>query len=214
MPDWKAAAKLVRTIAENYKLPYYTLSPTYSICKEHGYLTGEHFTCPVCGEKAEVYSRITGYYRPVQNWNDGKTQEYKDRRMYDVRHSILKRNPEASRRVAEAIEAAKAENGQKAGEAAKVPVMDGQEKTGSETASGNGMFLFTTKTCPNCRIAKEFLKDEDYKVVDAEENPELSDAYGIMQAPTLVLVKDGRVEKFVNASNIKKYVDSKKEHQD
>ena len=214
MPDWKAAAKLVRTIAENYKLPYYTLSPTYSICKEHGYLTGEHFTCPVCGEKAEVYSRITGYYRPVQNWNDGKTQEYKDRRMYDVRHSILKRNPEASRRVAEAIEAAKAENGQKAGEAAKVPVMDGQEKTGSETASGNGMFLFTTKTCPNCRIAKEFLKDEDYKVVDAEENPELSDAYGIMQAPTLVLVKDGKVEKFVNASNIKKYVDSKKEHQD
>ena len=135
MPDWKAAAKLVRTIAENYKLPYYTLSPTYSICKEHGYLTGEHFTCPVCGEKAEVYSRITGYYRPVQNWNDGKTQEYKDRRMYDVRHSILKRNPEASRRVAEAIEAAKAENGQRVGEAAKVPAMVGQEKTGSETAS-------------------------------------------------------------------------------
>ena len=77
LPDWKAAAKLVRTIAENYKLPYYTLSPTYSICREHGYLNGEHFTCPVCGEKAEVYSRITGYYRPVQNWNDGKT---------DVRH--------------------------------------------------------------------------------------------------------------------------------
>ncbi len=76
MPDWKAAANLVRKIAENYRLPYYTISPTYSICAEHGYIAGEHFTCPVCGAKAEVYSRITGYYRPVQNWNDGKTQEY------------------------------------------------------------------------------------------------------------------------------------------
>ncbi|MFQ7185165.1 MAG: anaerobic ribonucleoside-triphosphate reductase [Hungatella sp.] len=83
LPDWKAAANLVRTIAENYKLPYYTMSPTYSICKSHGYLIGEHFTCPICGEKAEVYSRITGYYRPVQNWNEGKSQEYKDRTNYD-----------------------------------------------------------------------------------------------------------------------------------
>ena len=77
LPGWKAAAALVRKIAENYSLPYYTLSPTYSVCKEHGYLAGEHFTCPICGKKSEVYSRITGYYRPVQNWNDGKTQEYK-----------------------------------------------------------------------------------------------------------------------------------------
>ena len=109
LPDWKAAAKLVRTIAENYKLPYYTLSPTYSICREHGYLNGEHFTCPVCGEKAEVYSRITGYYRPVQNWNDGKTQEYKERKMYDIGHSVLKRSPEASREIAQAIHQARDE---------------------------------------------------------------------------------------------------------
>ena len=68
LPDWKAAAALVRTIAENYKLPYYTLSPTYSVCRDHGYIAGEHFTCPTCGKPAEVYSRITGYYRPVQNW--------------------------------------------------------------------------------------------------------------------------------------------------
>ena len=223
MPDWRAAAKLVRTIAENYKLPYYTLSPTYSICKEHGYLTGEHFTCPVCGEKAEVYSRITGYYRPVQNWNDGKTQEYKERRMYDVRHSILKRNPEASKKVAEAMETAREQR--KAAEAAGLAgksaseALDGKltaEELGNVPAAGqeNGMFLFTTKTCPNCKVAKEFLKNEDYKVVDAEENPELSDAYGIMQAPTLVLVKNGKIEKFVNASNIKKFVDARKEQKD
>ena len=208
LPDWKAAAKLVRTIAENYKLPYYTLSPTYSICREHGYLNGEHFTCPVCGEKAEVYSRITGYYRPVQNWNDGKTQEYKERKMYDIGHSVLKRSPEASREIAQAIHQAREEiqearNEGKAGN-------EGKTKEPSMVPQGNGAFLFTTKTCPNCKIAKEFLKDEQYQVVDAEENPELSDAYGIMQAPTLVLVKDGEIRKFVNASNIKKYVDSRK----
>lgn len=110
MPDWKAAANLVRTIAENYKLPYYTMSPTYSICKSHGYLIGEHFTCPVCGEKAEVYSRITGYYRPVQNWNEGKTQEYKNRTAYDIGRSVLKHG--ASRIMAQSQ--CKAESGQAA----------------------------------------------------------------------------------------------------
>ena len=84
LPDWKSAANLVRKIAENYKLPYYTLSPTYSICKNHGYLAGEVKSCPVCGEGTEIYSRITGYYRPVQNWNDGKVQEFEDRRTYNV----------------------------------------------------------------------------------------------------------------------------------
>ncbi|MBE5972796.1 MAG: ribonucleoside triphosphate reductase [Lachnoclostridium sp.] len=201
LPDWKAAAKLVRTIAENYKLPYYTLSPTYSICKEHGYLIGEHYTCPICGQKAEVYSRITGYYRPVQNWNDGKTQEYKERKVYDIKHSVLKRNPDASKTILEAINEAK--SSMKAEHAAK-------QESAVPAAGGDGVFLFTTKTCPNCKIAKQFLKDEAYQVVDAEENPALTDAYGIMQAPTLVIVKDGSIQKFVNASNIKKYVDSKK----
>lgn len=84
LPNWQSAAKLVRIIAENYKLPYYTLSPTYSVCRDHGYLAGEQFECPQCGMKTEVYSRITGYYRPVQNWNDGKVQEYKERTVYNI----------------------------------------------------------------------------------------------------------------------------------
>lgn len=84
LPEWKSAAALVRKIAENYELSYYTLSPTYSVCANHGYLTGEQSVCPKCGNKTEVYSRITGYYRPIQNWNDGKSQEFLDRKTYSI----------------------------------------------------------------------------------------------------------------------------------
>lgn len=82
LPDWKSAMALVRAIAQNFHLPYYTISPTYSVCPDHGYLSGEQYVCPHCGKEAEVYSRITGYYRPIRNWNDGKQQEFKDRTEY------------------------------------------------------------------------------------------------------------------------------------
>lgn len=90
MPDWKATKTLVRTIAENYTLPYYTLSPTYSICMDHGYLKGEHAFCPICAKATEVYSRITGYYRPVRNWNDGKAREFVERKTYIPERSFKK----------------------------------------------------------------------------------------------------------------------------
>ncbi len=99
--DWKSAANLVRKIAENYKLPYYTLSPIYSICKNHGYINGEVNKCPKCGEETEVYSRITGYYRPVKNWNDGKAQEYKQRKSYDM--SCCKEKKEKCEKVKDAV---------------------------------------------------------------------------------------------------------------
>ena len=83
LPSWKSCMNLVRKIAENYHIPYYTMSPTYSVCPSHGYLTGEQHRCPVCYGKTEVYSRITGYYRPVQNWNDGKMEEFQNRKTYD-----------------------------------------------------------------------------------------------------------------------------------
>ena len=82
MADWKATEALVRSVAENYSLPYYTLSPTYSVCADHGYLAGEQAVCPCCGKATEIYSRITGYYRPVQNWNDGKAREFAERKTY------------------------------------------------------------------------------------------------------------------------------------
>ena len=191
LPDWKAAASLVRTIAQNYKLPYYTLSPTYSICKSHGYLAGEHFTCPICKQKAEVYSRITGYYRPVQNWNEGKLQEYKDRITYDTGKSVLKKEP-VSMRPVERVEA------------------ESQNESGEGLKKKPQLYLFTTRTCPNCRTAKEFLKGVDYQIIDAEEHPELAEKFGIMQAPTLVLVRDGVVQKFANASNIRRFAEEVK----
>jgi len=185
LPDWKAAASLVRTIASNYKLPYYTLSPTYSICKEHGYLAGEVKICPHCGAKTEVYSRITGYYRPVQNWNDGKLQEYANRTEYDIAHSSLKR---PIRSVVTLSDFA---------EDVEVKVEQPQ----------NIRYLFTTKTCPNCKLVKEYLKNVPCVTIDAEENMELARRYGVMQAPTLVVVNGDGHKKYVNASNIKKYVD-------
>ncbi len=180
LPDWEAAAKLVKTIAENYKLPYYTMSPTYSVCKTHGYLAGEQFTCPHCGEKAEVYSRITGYYRPVQNWNEGKAQEYKNRRIYEIEHS---REMNVQLRSSSLI----------------------LEATDSHME--DGLYLFTTKTCPNCHLAKEYLKNTTFAIVDAEENADLAREFNIMQAPTLVEIRDGVAKKYVNASNIKRYAE-------
>ena len=167
LPDWQSAATLVRKIAENYKLPYYTISPTYSVCRTHGYLAGEQHTCPHCGSKTEVYSRITGYYRPVQNWNDGKVQEFKDRKVY----SILDYR-EHKQRKAEAEAAA--------------------EKSASPDVAA-AYTLFTTKTCPNCKAAKAILDRAGikYDVVDAEDEPELALRYGVMQVPALVVVSFG-----------------------
>ena len=179
LPDWKAAATLVRKIAENYRLPYYTLSPTYSVCKNHGYIAGEVYTCPDCGEKTEVYSRITGYYRPVQNWNDGKTQEYKDRKVYDIENSKLTHQGV----IAEECDTC-------------------TEVKGSEDAS----YLFTTATCPNCKIACSFLDKAGfaYEKLLANEHADLATEFGVKQAPTLVVIKDGVVSKFAGVSDIKK----------
>ncbi|MBR5155415.1 MAG: ribonucleoside triphosphate reductase [Clostridia bacterium] len=188
MPDWKAAASLVRKIAENYQLPYYTLSPIYSVCKNHGYLAGEQKVCPVCGEKTEVYSRITGYYRPVGNWNDGKTQEYKERKLYDIKNSVLKKKADLG-----AVE--------------KAAVWEvSREGCEGET----NVMLFTTKTCPNCKVATSVLEKYNvgYTKVDAEERVDLATSFDVRQAPTLVVERDGKVQKFAGVSEIRKYTDN------
>ena len=179
LPDWKAAANLVRKIAENYKLPYYTLSPTYSVCKTHGYIAGEDFTCPECGNPTEVYSRITGYYRPVQNWNDGKAQEYKERKVYNIANSKLQPKEAKAAETEEKCQCCQVEDGN---------------------------YLFTTATCPNCKVACAILDKEGvpYKKLLADENKEFATSFEIRQAPTLVMIKDGQVQKFAGVSDIKK----------
>ena len=219
LPDWKAAAKLVRTIAENYKLPYYTMSPTYSICKNHGYLAGEQETCPDCGCKTEIYSRITGYYRPVQNWNDGKLQEFKNRKEYDINLSLQK-SDELSKKdsstipVSVSVSEPTEETANVAPEVISAPVNEAPAAAPAAeapvSASEGTVLLFTTKTCPNCAIAKEYLGNMPYKLIDALEQPELTRKYGVQMAPTLVVDNGNGVTKYVRASEIKKYVDEQK----
>ncbi len=177
LSDWQNAALLVRKISENYKLPYYTLSPTYSVCSKDGYIAGEVWKCPKCGADTEVYSRITGYYRPVKNWNAGKTQEFKDRKTYSIE--------EIKTPVSTVAEIKK------------------EEKT-SVVKTDSKVLLFTTKTCPNCSMIKKVLRDKqiDYELIDAEENVELSKKYNIVAVPTLV-TQDGI---YVNASSIIGYI--------
>jgi ribonucleoside-triphosphate reductase len=171
LPSWESAAKLVRTIAENYKLPYYTMSPTYSICKNHGYLTGEQFKCPICGENAEVYSRITGYYRPVQNWNAGKSQEYKNRTEYSLEKSTrFSLGAGCCNYNTDDI----AVDLDKNTEPVDIEKIEGNVNSKINELTGDGLYLFTTKTCPNCRLAKQYLDGKEYTIVDAEENPELA----------------------------------------
>ncbi|MBQ1357978.1 MAG: ribonucleoside triphosphate reductase [Oscillospiraceae bacterium] len=187
LPDWRSAAALVRKIAENYKLPYYTMSPTYSVCQNHGYINGEVHECPDCHSETEVYSRITGYYRPIKNWNDGKTQEFQDRKEYVIGHSHLTHE----------------------GVRGEQHVHDDPEAAVEQApADPDRIILFETRTCPNCRMARTFLDKAgiQYEEVIADENEDECDKFGVRQAPTLVIVSGKLYDKIENVSNIRKYV--------
>lgn len=192
LTDWKAAANLVRKIAENYKLPYYTMSPTYSVCQTHGYINGEVYKCPICDKETEVYSRITGYYRPVKNWNDGKAEEYKNRKVYDLSKSHLKHE--------------KCESDDCKCDDCKC------DNCKCNDNLKDGLYLFTRKNCPNCKSAKSILDKAilKYEIIDAEENVDLSKKLGIKQAPTLLAINGENIDKYSNVSNIKKYIGSNK----
>lgn len=190
LSDWNQAATLVRKIAENYKLPYYTLSPTYSVCPHDGYIAGEEYKCPKCGAETEVYSRITGYYRPVKNWNDGKRQEFKQRQEYSTENSICK------------------------GSHGEEPVKAEEYSADKETAPANNcespteFLLFTTPTCPNCKMTKKFLADNhiDFTEVDAMQNMDLAQQYAVMQAPTMISLEENGYEKLTGFQEIKHYM--------
>lgn len=199
MPDWKAAANLVKKIAYNFKLPYYTLSPTYSICENHGYIAGEHFSCPHCGKATEVYSRITGYYRPVRNWNDGKSSEFENRKTYEpeelfsVNRNLLEEAGVDEPRVGT----------QTLGRANRV-------ETTASNSDAEKVILVTTKTCPNCQAAKNYLNQAgiEYDVILADEadGAEIAVQYSISSAPTLIVKSGEEAELYSNVSNIRAYI--------
>ena len=196
LPDWKSAAALVRKIAENHRLPYYTMSPTYSVCADHGYLTGEQYVCPHCGKKTEVYSRITGYYRPVQNWNDGKAQEYKDRKVYDINSSVLRKKTEEAAVTAQDAPVA---------DVAPEAEQDAPVETGRTEA-----ILVSRVTCPNCRVAENLLKKAgvSFEKRIAEEDLDFCRQYGIKGAPTLVITDGEHHANYYSVPEIKKYLAS------
>ena len=209
LPDWKAASNLVRKIAYNFKLPYYTMSPTYSVCREHGYIQGEHFTCPICGKDAEVYSRITGYYRPVRNWNDGKASEFRNRKTYEPSDVALQE------------EGSRLPNGDDIAQAAREDALLGSELQDAANAAPakeaaameqaqSRMVLLTTRTCPNCNTAKTLLNEAgiQYDVVYAEEpdGAALASEYNITAAPTLIVQNGEKADLYGNVSNIRGFI--------
>ena len=190
LSDWHSAAVLVRKIAQNYRLPYYTISPTYSVCAQHGYISGEVWKCPVCGKLTEVYSRITGYYRPVKNWNAGKAQEFKDRKTYVVNGITSCTSFKEDQQPAVRVEETKPVN----------------------SSSAQKYLLFTTPTCPNCRIIEKFLDEHhvDYEIKDALENKDLTRKYGILQAPTMVVESSEGAQLYVNTGSIMSFINQSK----
>ena len=189
LPDWKAAANLVKKIADNYRLPYYSISPTYTVCCNHGYIQGEVYNCPDCGEATEVYSRITGYYRPVQNFNDGKAQEFKDRRVYDIIHSSYEK---AERTVDHAHCCPETET-----------------KTAVATADAT-FTLFATKTCPKCKIAAQLLEQKgiSYEKLFVEDNVELAKKLGLKQAPSLVIYNGDEATVISDLPAVKEFIEN------
>ncbi len=196
LSDWKSAATLVKKISDNYRLPYYTLSPTYSVCRQHGYIAGEQYKCPKCGGVTEVYSRITGYYRPVQNWNDGKAQEFKDRKVYNIGTSKLTHTGPMDCCGAEPLFEVYPDASAEAPAAEKVPAA----------------ILYATETCPNCKLAAAWLEKANvpFEKRFVSEHKDEATALGLKQAPSLVVEEAGDTKVYAGVAAVKVYIDSLK----
>lgn len=202
LPSWKSAASLVRKIAENYRLPYYTMSPTYSVCPDCGYLPGEVWECPHCHQETEVYSRITGYYRPVKNWNNGKAQEFRDRSEYKVSNVELSTVREHAH-----VDECGAPEG-----SAHAPKVHYDVEA---LAMQPGLYLASSQTCPNCERVKALMDSAhiEYTEVRADLYLDFARSFGITQTPTLLQVMpDGAVQVEDNTAKVFELVDSMAAH--
>ncbi|HNW16723.1 MAG TPA: anaerobic ribonucleoside-triphosphate reductase, partial [bacterium] len=221
LPSWEAAAKLVRKISYTFKLPYFTISPTYTICNKCGYFAGEHDMCPKCGDKVEVYSRITGYYRPIEHWNEGKKQEYEKRKEYVPEHEKMRKISDSGNHVfkrGERVETAQETlfttgNGKLSDEISRSNVSHSSlinpglgSGVDPEIRFQQKVMLFTTKHCPNCPRAKEEMQGTtNLQVIDAEENFDVTRKYGIRSVPAVVVEEAGAYKTYTGISDIIKY---------
>ena len=188
---------LVRRIAENYRLPYYTITPTFSICKKHGYIAGEHFTCPKCGEPTEVYSRVVGYFRPVQNWNKGKKEEFKERLEFDVtkngiRPSLIQEKHEEKKEVETTPILSSSAPSDEGGVAVETTPIS---PPASVSGKPSKYIFFWATHCPHCPSVKMYLDKyvdiagERYNV-DDPEGYELANKFDVIGTPTVILFDD------------------------
>lgn len=200
LPSWRSAADLVKKISYNYHIPYFTISPTYSICEEHGYISGEKYTCPICGKPTEVWSRITGYYRPVKNWNAGKTEEFKERKEYNLGNSKFHEHVFDDNSHLEIDDESYASGTKKAEQA---PC----QCEGSETYQ---YLLFTTPTCINCKMIRKMLEDSGikYTLVNAPDHQDLVEKFNVSAAPSLVILKGDKAQIMSNPTQIIGYIKS------
>ncbi len=202
IPDWKSCAHLVRRVAENFRLPYYTISPTYSVCSEHGYIAGGHAVCPVCGKETEIYSRITGYYRPIKNWNDGKVSEFENRRTYEP----------AEMQGLDALQKEEA-----AGSVREAGPKLGIRPERKEKDSGKQdvhITVLSTHTCPKCKMTKAMLDEKDiaYRSLFAEdeEGSALALENHIYAVPALFVEQDGEKRILNDMGEIQRFIGSLK----
>ena len=201
LPDWQAASSLVSKIAKNYKLPYYTISPTYSICEDHGYITGEEYICPICGKKTEVWSRITGYYRPISNWNDGKVQEFKDRKEYRLTDSVVeKANGLKEEYNLRGFEPNKVEPNKVESNKVEPHIVESPK-----VETSNIIRVYVQDHCPKCRgaVQRLRLKGVEFEVVNCMENKQEAIDLGLTQTPTII---DTNGKRYVGANAANEYL--------
>ena len=206
LPDWQAASSLVSKIAKNYKLPYYTISPTYSICEDHGYITGEEYTCPICGKKTEVWSRITGYYRPISNWNDGKVQEFKDRKEYRLADSVVeKANGLKEEYNLRGFESNIAEPHKVESNIAEPHKVESHIVESPKVETSNIIRVYVQDHCPKCKgaVQRLRLKGVEFEVVNCMENKQEAIDLGLTQTPTII---DTNGKRYVGANAANEYL--------